>query len=1049
MPLDFEPNNTNATAGFGGLLSFPGMGGASIAFFSGGVQSIDGATFNGITATPNDSDPIDIFRFDLAPTLTSVSVDITTTGFTSFGVFNMGGVSGVTDRVEISPSGDFIGGSLVLESRLGFDAYGEEFAALSVSSTNLSQMIFARANETADQGFIPTDLLVDIARFNAVIEFVSQLFELDGENTDTFFLAQQIRTFIETPAVGGEFETEILELANLYLEFVNQFSRARHFVDSGTGLEEVSNFSFMDSQLILGRSNELDHGFVNIEGHTAAFYIEPSGDGTSERYELSNFNYFVSIGVRSGIIPDEDMEDPAGNGDAPSLTLAIDPSILSEFGEAIGTITRSTDTTEALVVTLASDDVSEATVPATVTIAAGDTSATFTVSGVNDAIIDGDQFPTITASADGFEDGTANVTVTDVDVPILMLEINPTTLSEDGEATGTVTRNTDTAEALTVTLASNDISEASVPAMVTIAAGETSATFTVSGVNDAIIDGDQTPTITAFALGFPVVSASVTVNDVASSVFNGDDNNNIITGLFGNDTINGLGGDDTLIGGAGADIINGGDGNDNIIGGLGADTIDGGTGNFDTAFYDQSFEGVTVNLDGAAGSGGEAEGDTLTGIEQVVGSLFDDVITGNDANNIFFGLAGADALNGGDGSDTASFVGSGAGVIVNLIIGEGAGGDAEGDTFTSIENLTGSAFDDIFVASDDATANDFVGGAGADTFLGLGGNDTLNGGAGNDLLLAGLGDDVVFGEAGDDVIEGSDGNDTLDGGADNDLIFGQGGDDLILGQAGADILLGGADGDTIDGGSGNDTILGGAGDNNLTGGEGDDLILGGNEIDTIIGNGGNDVIEANGGNDTLLAGEGNNIVLAGEGNDLITAGTGTDALLGGGGNDTIEGGAGADTLIGGLGNDVLIGGDGADQIISQFGANSLSGGAGEDFLEGAELGDILNGGADNDFLNGLAGNDTLNGSGGSDTLIGGLGADTFVFDNEIDSENVLDFEDNVDQLDLTAFGFGDVTAALGAAVETVGGAVFFDFGDGNTALINNITEAQLSDDILV
>ena len=50
----------------------------------------------------------------------------------------------------------------------------------------------------------------------------------------------------------------------------------------------------------------------------------------------------------------------------------------------------------------------------------------------------------------------------------------------------------------------------------------------------------------------------------------------------------------------------------------------------------------------------------------------------------------------------------------------------------------------------------------------------------------------------------------------------------------------------------------------------------------------------------------------------------------------------------------------------------------------------------------------------SDTLISGLGADTFVFDGSSDSENVLDFEDGIDELDLTAFGFGDVTAALGA-----------------------------------
>ena len=71
-----------------------------------------------------------------------------------------------------------------------------------------------------------------------------------------------------------------------------------------------------------------------------------------------------------------------------------------------------------------------------------------------------------------------------------------------------------------------------------------------------------------------------------------------------------------------------------------------------------------------------------------------------------------------------------------------------------------------------------------------------------------------------------------------------------------------------------------------------------------------------------------------------------------------------------------------------------------------------------------------------------------MFTAGIDSENVLDFADNEDVLDLTAFNFVDVDAALAVAIE-VGGGVFFDFGSGDSALINNITEAQLSDDILV
>ena len=442
----------------------------------------------------------------------------------------------------------------------------------------------------------------------------------------------------------------------------------------------------------------------------------------------------------------------------------------------------------------------------------------------------------------------------------------------------------------------------------------------------------------------------------------------------------------------------------------------------------------------------------------ITGTELNDVLEGDAGNNTILGLAGddvliggpgEDVLNGVSGSDTVSFEVSPEGVIVNLILGQGFGGEAEGDTFVSIENLTGSALDDIFIASDDDIANVFNGGAGNDVFLSFGGDDVLNGGDGNDLLLGGLGDDIINGDGGDDILEGNGNNDVINGGTGADTILGQGGNDLLNGEAGNDVILGGDDDDTIDGGADNDVILGGKGVNDITGGLGNDLLLGGNSVDTVDGGAGNDVIETNGGNDFVMAGDGMNIVLAGDGDDMVTSGSGVDALAGGDGNDTLDGGDGADTLVGGAGNDTLIGGAGDDQIIAVAGANTLDGGAGADFLLGGELGDMLDGGAGNDFINGLTGNDILMGGAGSDTLVGEAGADTFVFSAGIDSENVIDFADDEDMLDLTAFNFASVTAALDVAVETADGGVFFDFSNGDTALINNITEAQLSDDILV
>ena len=125
-------------------------------------------------------------------------------------------------------------------------------------------------------------------------------------------------------------------------------------------------------------------------------------------------------------------------------------------------------------------------------------------------------------------------------------------------------------------------------------------------------------------------------------------------------TFTGTAGDDVIIGTTRADLIRGLAGNDLLNGGGGADTLDGGDGN-----------------------------DTL------------------------IGGAGADALIGGAGNDTAVHADATAGVTADLAKSSLNSGDAAGDTYSGIENLTGSAFNDRLIG--DANANVFDGGAGNDT----------------------------------------------------------------------------------------------------------------------------------------------------------------------------------------------------------------------------------------------------------------------------------------------------------------------------------------------
>ena len=124
--------------------------------------------------------------------------------------------------------------------------------------------------------------------------------------------------------------------------------------------------------------------------------------------------------------------------------------------------------------------------------------------------------------------------------------------------------------------------------------------------------------------------------------------------------------------------------------------------------------------------------------EYIVGGSADQPLNGRGGNDILEGRGGADILDGGEGTDSASYANSDDPVSVDLSAGTGEGGDAEGDTFVSIENLVGSAHDDSLTG--DAEANALYGMAGADTLEGKGGDDLLVGGTGADTYLFAEGD---------------------------------------------------------------------------------------------------------------------------------------------------------------------------------------------------------------------------------------------------------------------------------------------------------------------
>lgn len=127
----------------------------------------------------------------------------------------------------------------------------------------------------------------------------------------------------------------------------------------------------------------------------------------------------------------------------------------------------------------------------------------------------------------------------------------------------------------------------------------------------------------------------------------GDD---VIVGRGGADRIEGRGGRDLLCGGRGADRVLGGRGEDGLAGGRADDHLEGGEGS-DRASYAGASAGVSVDLGLGTATGHGT--DSLAGIEDVEGSSFGDVLTGDGGPNRLLGLPGDDTLDGGEGEDVA------------------------------------------------------------------------------------------------------------------------------------------------------------------------------------------------------------------------------------------------------------------------------------------------------------------------------------------------------------------------------------------------------------
>jgi Ca2+-binding RTX toxin-like protein len=431
------------------------------------------------------------------------------------------------------------------------------------------------------------------------------------------------------------------------------------------------------------------------------------------------------------------------------------------------------------------------------------------------------------------------------------------------------------------------------------------------------------------------------------------------------------------------------------------------------------------------------------------GTAGNDTIFAGDGSDYMMGTAGADSIYGDGGLEKSTFIdtvdysNSTAAVRVNLTQTTQFGGFAEGDRLIGIENVIGSAFNDILTGDD--FANKLVGGAGLDVIKAGGGNDTIIGGIDGKK-------DVVDGGAGSDLVDYSDAgsamtirlNDTF-----RDGVF-------LVQRDGSAVINARTLSGEINGISFSTPIPAVA----------EDVLR---NIENVI---------ATAFNDTIVGNMWNNVFRGGAGADYIDGKVGSDTA-----DYSMEPRVMTvnDPPIIGVNVDLRrerqFGGDAeGDRLIS---IENVIGSFGNDTINGNTLNNRLEGNAGNDRLYGRDGDDTFDSGPGADILDGGAGADTFIYDSITDSglttlialgslfirdygvDRILNFQSGVDKIDLSgidahhllvgdqAFVFADSFTGVAGQLVLTGTTLRGDIdGDRRYDLSINVTGAQRSDIIL-
>lgn len=531
----------------------------------------------------------------------------------------------------------------------------------------------------------------------------------------------------------------------------------------------------------------------------------------------------------------------------------------------------------------------------------------------------------------------------------------------------------------------------------------------IPGPGADIIDGGTGLDIVSYSTSSSRIVINLATNAASGGDAAGDSLSNVenIRGTRHDDVLTGDAADNVFVAAQGNDTMFGGDGDDSFNPYTGNDTMDGGEGS-DWVNYGNSDAAVTVNLATQTVSGGVATGDSITSIENAVGSPFNDVFTGNDEPNSFSPGAGNDTIIGGDEHDSVSYAGYMEDLTIDLANGT-VSGIGTSDTLIGIENAAGGEGNDTIIGNDERN-----------TLSGGPGNDTLNGGLEYDTVsYSGRTDNFTINLSTDTATSNTGEMDTI---ASIEFAVGGEGNDTLIGDAGPNVLDGGPGADNIQGGSDIDTVA----YSEATAGVIADLVNDGSGgdangdtytgIENMRGSSHDDILRGDGGGNVIVGAEGSDMLEGRDGNDFLIGGDGPDMLDGGPGIDQ----AGYGSALSGVTLNLTSGGTGGEASGDSFMSIET--------VRGSDHDDNITGDSANNVLVGADGDDVLNGAGGNDALLGGPGDDLYVFEVGFGVDTLSDFASGAgtdDRLDVRALGYSNLSEVLADTVQVGGYAIIY------------------------